>query len=489
MRDRNRQSSRRPMYPISAEVQTLESRTLLSGVVSVNFSSGGVNIRGDQGDNFVRLTFRDNGTQKGTFLSTDGFTSIRIGQHVFDPLSEVRLAGSASTFRNISVDLGAGNDTFHIRVETSAAGLAVIRGNLTVALGAGQDLLYPDPSQQLTVNGRTTLDLGTGDDQLFVVDPSQGDGFVNFKGDVAIHGGPGRDSVTMYGVTAEQNFRFEGGSGDDFLTVVNTRIGQNANLNLNADNDLLFVHAPGSGRGLDVGGNLTVLGGGGFDQLDLLRVSILGQTKLDGGSGDTFVDLGPTYSGNGISTFAGDVSIQLHGGRDVVYVHGVDFQQSLSVNLNAGHDHFVTGHAQTAGDFSADPSLNEMVTIQGMLQVIAGAGDDVIVAHSLIANGAVNIDTGEGFDRVLLDHPTLTGALIVKLQEGSDQLVLLLAELLTSGDLNGGDDGEGGGDTLAADSFELFPASVVVKNFEVSHEDVIQLSADIVSLVSPLYLV
>lgn len=159
---------------VSDCIQGLEERALLTGNVIANLAGPHLEVTGDAADNQLELTVINN---------------------------SVVLRGLTNTTINGSTDL------FVI-----ASGTDTALGNITVALGAGNDSIVI--SRNVVLAGRVWLDGGSGNDALSVTGAT-------FRSEFNIFGRAGNDTISVKDSTTEGLLRIKGKSGNDLISLTN----------------------------------------------------------------------------------------------------------------------------------------------------------------------------------------------------------------------------------------------------------------------------
>jgi hypothetical protein len=222
------------------------------------------------------------------------------------------------------------------------------------------------------MQGDLTINNGTNDtDEEEAI--SVGDVFI--AGSLGINGGAGRDVVNVSFAEVLQSLAITVGAGNDEVNVFNTRVVDEAFIRLGLGDDFLSWIADDS-IGVDVGGSMTIQGGGGNDDVDILgidsgagAIEIAGGLNLLLGSGD---DGGAVVTPVTLSFVNAGSASKIYGGTgdDVVEISDSYFAD-LILRMGAG---------------------NDTVTItntEGSLLAVGGTGSDdalfVIDSPSLVA--------------------------------------------------------------------------------------------------------
>jgi Ca2+-binding RTX toxin-like protein len=242
-------------------------------------------VTGGAGDDDLRVVVTGKGfdvedvrapvTVTGECVAVDAYHAHCVAQH-------------SVALQSVVVEAGAGSD--HVADVAGADG-TVVRG------GDGDDALEAVPPAGGTGGaGRVELDGGAGDDVLR--GSSGGDVLTGGPGRDDLDGGAG-DDLVLDGAVPEAGERYEGGDGDDRLTVTSTAASRTTvDLAAQAITVAGGVAATASGfeRADGTGSGVTLLGDDGPDVLRVLNAT---GAVLDGRGGDD--DL----SGGGRATLRG----------------------------------------------------------------------------------------------------------------------------------------------------------------------------------------
>lgn len=254
-------------------VETLESKRLLAGDVTVSVVQGTLVIQGDDASNGVAV--RSGDTPDSYFivgLEAGGEPTSING--VFDR------AEVSGVMRGIRMTLGAGDDLANLFQ-------ARVRGNVGIAVGQGEDHVnVGGPMASVTdvntvIDGRLMVDLGMGHDGLRIAGSRIHHG-------VLVNGGLGDDSVAVAESQIRDTLAIRTGAGDDQVAIGRT----------------LAAHVlVGMGEGADrlalVDSTFASIGahlGGGPDQLMIAGVNA-GLASFQGGAGNDVLQF------NGASQF------------------------------------------------------------------------------------------------------------------------------------------------------------------------------------------
>jgi hypothetical protein len=205
--------------------------------------------------------------------------------------------GESSIGGSVTAILGDGDNDLRIStvLQTSATHIG---GGIKYVGGAGQDKI--DLCDQ-TVGKSVNLSLGAGKSPQQVTFGHFNDSPVNINGNVSITLGDSGSEIEVSRSQIAGNFSLTAGNGVNNIWINDTDVVGSATFVLGNKSDKLmidtldnvnFMPVPGI---VQIGGNFTVLTGGGDDLVDMSNlggqhVVVGGKTKLVGGAGsDTFV--------------------------------------------------------------------------------------------------------------------------------------------------------------------------------------------------------
>jgi hypothetical protein len=164
-------------------VEPLEPRRLLAGVITVVTTGSNIVIRGDSAANHLSVDEFDlgDGTPSGGVIFRSGGDRLIVDGVAYDRHAAfIHSAGDVFAAKPWHVDMGDGDD-----------GLGIIRyedriRSMVVKLGAGDDRFAVNSHFYPENIGAAAIDGGTGDDRIFLG---------NMGGNVSIFPGPGHDRV------------------------------------------------------------------------------------------------------------------------------------------------------------------------------------------------------------------------------------------------------------------------------------------------------
>lgn len=404
MQTHRRRNRRRGNTVVHASVETVENRSLLTGVVNMALAANGsLILTGDAADNQIEIGLN---TADEGFVSGFGGTQIDFGgvlaaSHVFPLINSL----GPTLDGNLQIAMGQGDDV--VTFSTTDIGGFIegvsIGGNLNVNLGAGADLFYyqgghTNPVEidgfdfqypSSTIYGAAQIKGGNG---------AFGD-YIQLD-QVLIHGkmkvqsgasGGGLDQVVLQGVGAIQAVALKGGSGETEIQVMNSVFDNDLSLTGGGQDDQLFVSSS------LVGGNTSVNSGSSSNGLpgDYIGIGssrFVGNLKIDGGAGTTTVQFQPTALGEELEVL-GSTTINTRGGSDSILIDDAEpatFVGNFVAKTGGGSDTF---------------DIESGTQFEGNLTINLGGGADTLdfAAAGVTVNGNGKIQGGGGFD-TLIDH-------------------------------------------------------------------------------------
>lgn len=317
----------------------------------------------------------------------------------------------------------------------------VINGNLFITGDNGDNRFYfevdnVDGYQFVLTNYGSINDKVNGQsfETPFYISGVTGDITVNLRG--------GNDAMFLNGfqsINGEDNFVVPGnlninmGAGDDLL-------------HLGVTEDLEFFQGP-----VEVGGNLTVIGGNGNDMTYVSGLLVSNDLIFIDGQGDDQINTVPgwiwplgvrsTVGGDIVATTGagadllalqyftveGDVIVTTAAGGDYVILSEFEIGGNVAVGLGAGVNQLDIEFSEIAGGVTVGGTGTNTVLIQfsnieSFLAIATGNNDDFVSLISVVTPSAV-IGTFGGHDIVSIDGSSF-GLLVVELGAGNDTLTL-----------------------------------------------------------------
>lgn len=216
--------------PRRLRLESLESRELMAGNVSVSLVNQEVQVTGDAKGNGVLISEISPNVYKITGLVAAGSATTINGKSsitIRSPQDDLRVymnggndvvaIGNATglmTVEDLTVDMGDGADYLEL------ANLEVYDRFDTVYLRMGREATTDgkDNLEMKNVTFRASVDitLGAGDDECEIRNTSVRD-------DLKVNGGSGKDEIELVSVTADEIYAWLGSGSDDRLELEKTR--------------------------------------------------------------------------------------------------------------------------------------------------------------------------------------------------------------------------------------------------------------------------
>lgn len=448
-------------------VESLEPRLAPAGVVMLSLANGVLTVGGDTSDNDLQIT--DSGGGTWTIGPTVGGTT------------QFRLNGGpalpAVTFAaplSVRATLGAGNDTMDLlSVDVTGAftaygndgddsfllsGVAVggavlmdsgagadeidfttsdFAGTVTVRMGTGGD--YFTAGGDLFFNRGFSVDLGTGANTFDInAESLQSNGSISavaagtavetqafllatgnggVAGNVTLRTASSSPTYVDIGDVAGDSLSVQGGltivtggGNDQVLIDRNLTVGGALNLSLGSG----FNQVTTPDLASLTAGALTFTGGTGRDEVSIggATVAVTGNVTMNAGSGDNFLDLYQTTSlrvGGGV-TYLGsihsddliidgaDVAI---GGRVTFYgSHGTNSLGFNAVVGSAGSLVYNGGAGSDVADVGQFEGDSTLITVFGNVSITTGAGSSEVTVRDASIYGSLTVSTAAGWGYV-----------------------------------------------------------------------------------------
>ncbi len=409
-------------------------------------------------------------------------------------------AGGVVVDSNLTVDLGAHDDTVYIGVKPAATfdfpdflppgegdpdpGFDVIVGrNMTLLTQADDDYVQiggvmgefsdgwwlAEVGGVLSVERNLLIDTGAGTDELVIGDirsidtlggsSQNGEGFtsvdyqIEIGQNLTIRTGWHDDDIYIAGSPIDSG-QPEGGS-NGFYSFGNLRVGRDVSIDTDGGNDNLFV---GFNEGFEETSTPSPLG----LEDNLTAISIGRNLRVLTGDQDDLLTIDFTSVGN-------NVTISLGWGRDAAMLGSESKGDPVSIGGQLRMDgslerdtisienSYVEGRALISTGIRDDDVLIRASSFGNTLRVITGAGNDVVTMVDVSVNGQLRIDTQGENDNVEL-HEVFGNKLLVFAGADDDRVCVVDCSFANGATLNGGS-GE-------ADAYGTNLGSAVIIGFE-----------------------
>ena len=269
---------------------------------------------------------------------------------------------------------------------------------VAVVTAAGDLLITGDKSDN---NIAISADLGGG----IAITPGDANTTINgadvaavlngWTGKILLRMGDGKDTVQITGVNVAGDVRFDGGRGDNTLTLDSTIVtGQLRVKNLMGRQELSLLNASSVG-------SVDMVNAQKGDTTTVIENStVVGRLKLNNKDGADSLTL--------TAAQIGDVKVDNHKGNSNVTIEACTINGNLWLKSTHGQD-------------SVD-ILNATV-IGGTMKLATGdKGADINLAALTV--GALDIQTGKGSDQLTLDSVAVTGTTKIKTDKGRDTITV-----------------------------------------------------------------
>ena len=382
-----RRSSSRNQLRRTLKLQPLEERTPLAGDVLAALAGSNLHVDGDALGNEIEID------QAG--LAADEYRITGIGTTTINGgAAPVVISGVTG---NIKVDLGDGDNELFVED-------AAVPGNVDVETGDGDDLVQ---MEDVVIGGNLDIDTGDG---LYQVNLR-----VDVDGNVKVSNDDGGSTffffffgTNIFDSTIGGNLQIKNKDGFDGVQIVDSVVdgnvkidnGQGALVDLGGGDEGFFGGFVGIGD-VGIGGNLEIKNKDGIDQTFLEETVVAGNVNLDYGDGGVFLEDSIDESFLGGLTFIGDVSVG--GNLDIKNKDGFDVLQMFATTVDGNMKVDNGDGGLNAGIFGTnDGSVTLMggVTVGGNLDIKTKDGADVILMDTVSVAGNTKIKTGDDDDEV-----------------------------------------------------------------------------------------
>lgn len=425
-RERNSRSRRQMGKRLFLE--SLESRQLLAGDVTVTLVGTTLTLEGDVSGNIVEIS-------PGT----------NIGEYKIQGLDNTTINGPCSIVDpvdRIVVALKGGSDSFTLK-STDASNKIYVGGNVEITNSDGLNvnkLVNAEIAGELIVQ----KDAGTSESQLYIEGTTVvGKVTVNNQG----VGGFDGDSKTM--ITKDSHLQadldVDNDEGEDTLVVYQSNIDGNVTID-NRDGDTRTVF--GLNEDPIIWGSLTINNGDGNDEIILHDTNVWLDVAINNGTGHTLVSLETTNVGLGVDVgVAGNLTIQ--NGTGIDQFRMVDSMVKDNVGLNNGTGTFgslteivdsrIGNDLSLAADNGLDRvTITDSVIVDDAQLTLLGGSSEVALSGTNFQERLI-ISAAAGSDHVRMERTTVDGDTTISLGDGVDLLEILAASrLLGQSSLTGG---------------------------------------------------
>jgi hypothetical protein len=291
-------------------------------------------------------------------------------------------------------------------------------------LGAGQNLVV---LHSLNIDGNLSINGGDGDETVRVLQMFG----LTIGGSARFRLGNGTNKIEFMNtglVDVGQSLTYVGGAGEDNLDFslagAELRVGGNATFNLgksppSAFNQLAFEK-------LGVGGNLTVVGGAGWNDLnfwDDLTVLKNWTARLQGAKNFTNF----SRRSGAQSEIAGNLNYIGGAGQDLIRLDSAAIGKNANLTLGDSPD--------ALQSLQVGCIYSNVVSVGGSMKVTAGSSDDFIDLRRLTVAKLLTLKTGHGDDSIKMNAMDVAGPTLIELGPGDDTLKVAVRTDDLAGDL------------------------------------------------------
>jgi hypothetical protein len=305
------------------QVEQLESRTMLAGNVTAHVAGGTLTIHGDDFNNTISVeSFPGGAVQVRGFDDFLGFPTavngapngVRLFYGVGNDII-IHMKGGDDTVRvsnlvvgrHLTIDMGSGRDelvtgrdeiTGPTRFAGTPAGPLYVSGEMKIHMGTEDDYLF---QSDVHVWGKTTIDLGAGNDIMVGARPAGSGANIEYFSDLVILPKEGDDNIYIdglvsRGVTINNEFgrmdarinsadvygklSIESRQFNDIVSITATNVRGEVHTNLREGHDLFNFFG--------IASKITLHTGSGNDYVAITN-SAVDEIAADLGSGDDFL--------------------------------------------------------------------------------------------------------------------------------------------------------------------------------------------------------
>ncbi len=401
-----RSSRRRPRPAL----ERLESRALLSGIVSLRLSGGSLFIDGDRADNAISLR---PGSSPGEVqvIGLDGTTIVG--------------PASVKVTKDVHIRLNGGDDILNVGGEESheESGTSVaaeeheaesrleLPGNLLISTADGTDRVTV---RFTTIHGSLSIDTAANHSAKASLETDNNIVTLGRGPTFRDHSDEGHTTVSIAGADSDDEGEGDGGPPPDLI------IGESVNIRTGTGDDRIKVAFA------DIGAALSIDAGPGVDYVVTGRGPIAGEHG-SGGSG-----------GSGGEGGGG------HGGRQPDLLIG----STMRVTTDAGADFVMLRNTRT-----------------DRLDVSTGADGDALGLQNVKVEAATALDTFQGDDVIAILDCSFNGRFTLRTGTDSDQVWIEGTDFNSSTSLDGGP----GVNHLYLDAATDLDASLSIRRFITTH--------------------
>lgn len=332
---------------------------MLTGTVTVSLNSrGDVKVTGDNSSNDVVVEVTESGDvqvtgQEGTRIRFQaGGETVTVNADTTVALSSLVTLPDDLAFRSLSVDMKGGNDLLTLRVNGDVS----IDRDVSINLGSGNDLLLTLVSDaSLSIGRNLSVQGGSGNNSVAIA--TTNGGTISVGSDLTVSGGSQIDVVGIGNIdpilsassVVELTSIANSSGAPETLSV---QVGDDLSISTSKGDDIIVISS------VAVRDDATIHSGLGHgDFLFADNLSVGDDVKLIWGDFHAIQNV----------TVGGDVTVDSGTGNDVFLVDHVSIGGRLNARLGGGNDTLAIG---------ADVDVDGRVTLDG------GSGNDRVVSEA-----------------------------------------------------------------------------------------------------------
>jgi len=313
----------------------------------------------------------------------------------------LNITGDAEAASDLRITQVSGGVRLEALNGTSVSVGGVDVTDVTFSGVTGLNLRLSEADDSVQINGALSLsknvsiDLGDGNNVLQVT--SDVGGALNVGGKLTINGGTGLDQVSLTGTIAK-SVTVNLNDGSDELNLLGTQFSSTVNLNTSAGADVITIDQISGGANASFGNNLSINTGEDGDTVSISNTTTSKKLTINTGDDDDTVTLNTVIANGSLSvnTSAGDddlnllsvqanasgtASLSLGTGADDVVISQSSVKANLNIDLGTG-----IVNTLKIDDSEFFGSFN--LTAKGSIDANTGVGDVISIETNTLLTGA-----------------------------------------------------------------------------------------------------
>ncbi len=381
---RSRLRRHRPNFvPTSLTAEVLEQRTLLSNNVTAALSGTALALTSDTGANSVNV-YRLNASQ----VEIDGVSGTTI-----NGVASVTFA--LSSVSGITVNLGSGDDTYHIFSAAGKPALNIGTGGILFegASGGGtgdQLAVYNDSSNAMTIGGNITVQGHTSGSELAHSGSttSEFDLYTGSNGNLTVNGSVSADQSGS-GSGAQSNEIDTDGAGTLRITGAVTQT--QTETGSGTQENLVETNTNGSGA-LTIGKGVTQSATGGTDVSNNEIITLgNGSLSISGGVTQTGSDADAVHNAVAVyNLFAGSITINGSVAQNATGTGTAKINDAVELEFES------SGSITVSGSITQNAKGTGTATIQNIVGAASSSAGSISVGFGSGTGGITQEATGTG---------------------------------------------------------------------------------------------